>query len=190
MKPMPTFDHPVHPLIQQRWSPRAFADVPLTHDVVLSLFEAARWAASSSNAQPWRFLYALKSETERFGKMVECLYDHNKEWAPNAPVLVVTMVKTHTDPGNKPNQYALHDLGLAIGNLTTQASSLDLYVHNMAGFSEETAKKLFSIPEGIEPVTMIAIGRLGDPGQLSAFNQQRELAAQTRKPLSELILHE
>lgn len=186
MKPTPVFDHPVHDFIRNRWSPRAFADTPVPDEALLSLFEAARWAASSANEQPWRFICAVKSDTERFAKMVECLTARNKEWAPNAPVLVVTMVKTHTAP-DKVNAYALHDLGLAVGNLTTQASSLGLYVHNMAGFSEDTAKRLFSVPEGIEPVTMIAIGYIGDPAQLSPFNLQRELAPRTRRPLSELI---
>lgn len=188
MKQVPEFDHAVHPFIRDRWSPRAFAGTVPSDETILSLFEAARWAASSSNEQPWRFLFATKTDTEKFEKMVQCLNDRNREWAPHAPLLVITMIKTIAAFNNKPNAYALHDLGLAVGNLTTQATSLGLYVHNMAGFSEDTARELFAIPEGIEPVTMIAIGYLGDPNQLSPFNQKRELEPRVRKPLSELIL--
>ncbi len=188
MKPSPEFDHPVHQLIRDRWSPRAFAETLLEEETILSLLEAARWAASSSNEQPWRFLYAARTDAERFATMASCLNDRNREWAPQAPLLIITMIKTIADFNNKPNAYALHDLGLAVGNLTTQATSLGLCVHVMAGFSEEKAKELFSIPGGIEPVTMIAVGYPGDPAQLSDFNRQRELALRTRKPLSDLIL--
>lgn len=188
MKHVPTFDHPVHQFIRERWSPRAFADTLIPEQDILSLFEAARWAASSANEQPWRFIYAQRTDTERFAKLAQCLNERNREWAPKAPLLVLTMVKTIAEFNNKPNAYAMHDLGLAVGNLTTQATSLGLCVHSMAGFSEDTAKELFALPEGIEPVTMIAIGMPGDLATLSEFNQKRELALRTRKPLSDILL--
>lgn len=188
MKPKPHFAHPVHDLIQKRWSPRAFSSQPVEQETIMALFEAARWAASSGNEQPWRFIYATKEQAERYGKLLECLNESNRLWAQAAPVLIMTLVRTILERNNKPNRYALHDLGLAIGNLTTQASALDLYVHNMGGFSTEKAKALFNIPPDVEPVTMIAVGYLGDPAQLPQGLKEREVAQQQRRSLDELIL--
>jgi len=188
MKPKPHFDYPVHELIQKRWSPRAYSTQPVEEDTILTLFEAARWAASGGNEQPWRFIYAAREQAERFGKLAECLMEGNRAWATSAPVLILTLVKTHNSRTNQPNRYAWHDLGLAVGNLTAQASALDLYVHNMAGFSAEKARQLFDLPADIEPVTMIAVGYLGDPEQLPEPLKERELAHRQRKTLDELIL--
>ncbi|MCX6028250.1 MAG: nitroreductase family protein [Chloroflexi bacterium] len=188
MKPRPHFAHPVHELIQKRWSPRAFSAQPVEEDEIMVLLEAARWAASANNEQPWRFIYATQAQTERYGKLFACLSPFNQVWAKTAPVLMMTLVKTHFARNNQPNRWALHDLGLAVGNLTTQASALDLYVHNMGGFSVETARQLFDLPADIEPVTMIAIGYLGDPDQLPETLRERELAQGQRKPIAELVL--
>lgn len=189
MKQSHPVDHPVHEFIQKRWSPRAFSNAPLPEETVLSLFEAARWAASCNNEQPWRFIYATKDDPERHARLFECLADGNRPWAKSAPLIVLTLVKTRFTAGGKPNPWALHDLGLAIGNLTTQASAMDLYVHNMAGFSVDKAKQSFALPEDLQPVTMIAIGRLGNAETLPDSLKQRELAAQVRKPLPEMILN-
>ena len=188
MKPKPHFDYPVHELIQKRWSPRAYSAQPVEEDTILTLFEAARWAASGGNEQPWRFIYATQQQAERFGKLAECLSENNRAWAAAAPVLILTLVKTLNSRNNQPNRYAWHDLGLAVGNLTAQASALDLYVHQMAGFSAEKARQLFDLPPDIEPVTMIAVGYLGDPEQLPDNLKERELAHRQRKTLDELIL--
>jgi nitroreductase len=188
MKPKPHFEHPIHEILQKRWSPRAFSQQPVEEKKILILFEAARWAASASNQQPWRFIYATKSDVEHYDKLYQCLDDGNKIWAKTAPLLVLTLVKTHFEHNNKFNKWAFHDLGLAIGNLTTQASVFDLYVHNMAGFSIEMAKKSFNIHPDLEPVTMIAIGYLGNPDQLTDQIKEREITIQQRKPLSEIIL--
>ncbi len=155
----------------------------------MTLFEAARWAASSGNEQPWRFIYATQAQAERFQKLLACLNEGNQVWAKAAPVLILTLVKTHSTRSGRPNRYAWHDLGLAIGNLTLQASALDLYVHQMGGFSAEKARETFALPADIEPVTVIAVGRLGDPEMLPADLRARELALQQRKPLAELILN-
>jgi nitroreductase len=112
----------------------------------------------------------------------------NRAWAATAPVLILTLAKTHNSRTNQPNRYAWHDVGLAVGNLTAQASALDLYVHNMAGFSAEKARQLFDLPPDIEPVTMIAVGYLGDPELLPEPLKERELAHRQRKTLDELIL--
>ena len=177
-----------HELIQKRWSPRAYSAQSVDEDTILTLFEAARWAASSGNEQPWRFIYATQEQTERYGKLFACLSEGNQVWAETAPVLILTLVKTHTIRSGRPNRYAWHDLGLAVGNLTTQASALDLCVHQMGGFSGEKARQLFDLPSDIEPVTMIAVGYLGDLDQLPEDVRIRELAPRQRKALAELIL--
>ncbi len=188
MKPQPHFDHAVHELIRKRWSPRAFSTRPVEEDKVMSLFEAARWAASGGNEQSWRFIYATQEQTERYGKLFECLNEGNQVWAKTAPVLILTLATTHSSHSGRPNRHAWYNLGLAIGNLSTQASSLDLYVHQMAGFSGEKARELFDLPPDIEPVTMIAVGYLGDPDHLPENLKERELAQRQRKTLDELIL--
>jgi nitroreductase len=188
LKPKPQFAYDLHPLLQRRWSPRAFSARPVDGETVLTLLEAARWAASANNEQPWRFIYAAKEQGERYNKLFDCLNEWNQVWAKGAPALIMTLVKTHFEKNDRPNKWALHDLGLAVGNLTTQASALDLYVHNMAGFSTEKARELFSLPPDVEPVTMIAVGYLGDPDQLPEQLKQRELAQQQRKSIAELTL--
>ena len=188
MKPRPQFAHPIHDLLQKRWSPRAFSAQPVEEHKILALFEAARWAASGGNEQPWRFIYATKEQGDRYDRLFACLNEGNQSWASSAPVLILTLARTRRERDNQPNRYAWYDLGLAVGNLTTQASALDLYVHQMAGFSAEKARQLFDLPPDIEPVTMIAVGYLGDPEQLAERHRERELAQQQRKTLDELIL--
>lgn len=188
MKPRPDYQHTVHELIQKRWSSRAFSRQPVEMEKILTLFEAARWAASGGNEQPWRFIFATQAQTERYDKLFECLNEGNQVWAKMAPVLILTLVKTDSERSGRPNKYAWHDLGLAIGNLTTQASALDLYLHQMGGFSSDRARQVFDLPSGIEPVTMIAVGYLGDSDLLPDNLKARELAQQQRKPLTELIL--
>jgi nitroreductase len=187
MKPRPHFDHPIHEFLQQRWSPRAFSDKMLTEEQVLILFEAARWAASCSNEQPWRFIWSLKDGSEKYNKLFSCLTERNQEWVRTAPLLIMTLIEKNFSSG-KPNKWAPHDLGLAMGNLTTQASSMGLYVHSMAGFFPDKARELFQLPESLEPMTMAVAGYLGDPSVLSEFNQGREAQIQERKALEELFL--
>src|SRR5947208_16921160 len=110
-------DHPVHELIRNRWSPRAFSDKPIPEDVLRSLFEAARWAASSYNEQPWSYLVATKDDPEEFGRLLSCLAEGNQAWAKAAPVLALSVVSLKFSRDNTENRAAVHDLGLAAGNL-------------------------------------------------------------------------
>ena len=188
MKQKPQFDYPLHELIQTRWSPRAFADKMLTEDQALTLFEAARWAASCMNEQPCRFIWSLKDGSDKYNKLIECLMPGNREWVTSAPLVILTAIQTIFAANGKPNPWAEHDLGLAIGNLTTQATSMDIFVHSMAGFDKAKARELFTLPAELEPMTMIAVGYLGDSAMLSEFNQKREAELQTRKPINEIFL--
>jgi nitroreductase len=173
-------------VIRRRWSPRAFSERPVSSQDLALLLEAARWAASSSNEQPWRFIIARKSDPETHQKLFECLVEANQTWARNAPILLLTVAKrTFTSNGN-PNRHALHDTGMALANLMLQATSMGIYTHAMAGFDREKARVNFAIPEDFEPGAAVAVGYLGDPASLSPKHQQSEMAPRTRKPLEAL----
>lgn len=175
-KPAPT-DHPIHDLLRRRWSPRAFSDRPLADAQVRSLFEAARWAPSSANIQPWRFIVADLSEVLAAG---------NRAWAPRAPLQFLAVAATEPAPG-KPNPHARHDVGQALAHLTVQATSMGLAVHQMAGFDADAARERFAIPDGFEPVTAVVVGYPGDPDTLSDSLREREVAPRSRKPQSDLV---
>jgi nitroreductase len=185
-KPAPT-DHEIHPLLKERWSPRALSATDVSEQALLRLFEAARWAASSSNEQPWRFILAKKSDEAAFLRLWECLMPGNQPWAKNAGALVLVVAGTHFGGSGKPNRHAFHDAGLAVGQLTVQATSMGLYLHQMAGFKVDQARQGFAIPEGFEPVSVIAIGSLGDKAELSDELRAREEAPRVRQPLKSLV---
>lgn len=176
--------YPIVAHIAERWSPRAFSDRPIEQEDLLSLFEAARWSASSYNAQPWRFVYAHRGDPA-FETLVACLVDSNVAWARHAAVLMIASAKT-THENGQPNAHAAHDLGQAMATLTLEATAREIHVHQMAGFYPEKARELLGIPEGFEPTTAAALGYLGQPDTLSDSHRERELAPRDRKPVSEL----
>lgn len=178
-------DHSIHPLLSQRWSPRAFAARPVEPDQLRSLFEAARWSASAGNGQSWSFIVATQDDRDTFDKIAQCLDSGNAAWAPHAPVLVLGIARTMRN--DKPHKIGLYDLGLAVQNLTVQASALDLFVHQMGGFSRDAARTTFQIPDDHEPIVVMAIGYLGDPMALDERNRSRELEPRSRKPLQEFV---
>ncbi|MDP5232029.1 MAG: nitroreductase family protein [Cellulophaga sp.] len=174
-------DYEIFALLKQRYSPRTFKDLALKEAHIKQLFEAVRWSASSYNRQPWRFIYAEKN-SEGYDKILSCLSDFNKEWAKNAPFLMLTAYKKETEDG-KENFHALHDLGLSLGGMTMQAQYLGIAMHHMAGVDWKQAEKLFNVPEGFHITTAIAIGYYG--GELDALStelQQQELAERERMP--------
>ncbi len=181
-------DHALHPAIQQRWSPRAFAPQPVEPQKLLSLLEAARWAPSSGNGQPWHFIVGMQGNATH-ARLVEVIKEGNLPWAAQAPVLMLTVARTTTSSG-RPATHAFYDVGLAVANLTFQATLLDLFVHQMGGFEPEKARALFAIPDGFAPVTMLAIGYLGEPEMLDERNRERELTPRTRRPMSEFVFEE
>jgi nitroreductase len=185
-KPAPT-DYPIHDLLLERWSPRAFADRPVDDNVLLSLFEAARWAPSSYNAQPWVFFVARRHEFEDFKQALSCLTPPNQEWAEDAAVLVLTAIRTNHEKNGKANRVALHDLGLAVGNLVVEATSHGLAVHQMEGVDLEAVRREYKLPDHYAPQTGIAIGYPGNPTALHGKLREQELGQRKRKPLNEFV---
>jgi nitroreductase len=181
---------PLHELIRQRWSPRAFSDRSVEKEKLFSLFEAARWAPSCFNEQPWSWIVATKEQPEEFQKLLECLVPGNQLWAKEAPVLMLSVAKLFFEKNKKDNRHAYHDVGLAVENLVLQATALGLVVHQMAGFDVEKARAEFQIPEGFDPVAAIALGYEGDPTQLPENLREKELAPRSRKELKDFVFTE
>jgi nitroreductase len=186
-KPAPT-GFPVHDLIRDRWSPRAFATKPVEPAALASLFEAARWAPSSSNEQPWAYLVATKEDGENYAKTLSVLVEFNASWAKDAPVLVLAVAGLKFHANGTPNRNAFYDTGAATALLSVEATDRGLAVHQMAGFDPAKAKQVFEIPEDWEPIAAIAIGYPGDPESLTQKLRDREVAPRTRKPLSEFVM--
>ena len=180
----------IHGLLRTRWSPRAFANTPVEEEKLGALFEAARWAPSGGNAQPWRFLLTRRG-TPGFDNLRDCLMRGNKLWTETVPVLLLSLAETRFPPkGDKPardNPTALHDLGMALANLTLQATELGLHVHPMAGFDAERVREVFGIPDLFEPVTVTAVGYLAPSDTLPDTLREREEAPRVRKPLRETV---
>jgi nitroreductase len=182
-----TTEFPVHELLSRRWSPRAFCDRPVEREKLLSVLEAARWAPSSNNEQPWGFLLATKDQPKDFERMLSCLVEANQVWANRAPILMLSVARLRFRLNGKPNRHAMHDVGMAVGNLAIQATALDLVVHQMAGISPDKARELFGIPEDCEVVAAIALGYPADSEVLPERLRERELAPRARKPLEEFV---
>lgn len=180
-------DHPIHDLIARRWSPYAFADRPVSDDDLRSLFEAARWAASSYNEQPWAYVVATKADPDAFARLLSCLVEGNQGWAAAAPVLVLGCTSLQFTRNGKPNAAAVHDLGLASANLTLEATARGLVVHQMIGILPDKARELYRIPEGVQPATGLAIGYAADSNALPERYRERDLAPRSRKPLNEFV---
>lgn len=188
MKKPAAVDHPVHELIRERWSPRAFADKPVVPDVLRSLFEAARWAPSSNNEQPWAFVVGTQEDQETHQKLLSTLHEFNRVWAQYAPVLGIGVSALAFAKTGSPNRNAFYDTGAAMAYLTTEATARGLFVHQMAGFDPQKARELFAIPAGWEPISAFVIGYFGDPQSLPEKLRERELGARTRKPLSDFVM--
>lgn len=180
-------DHPIQELLTRRWSPYAFADKPVSAADLQSLFEAARWAASSYNEQPWSYIVATKDNPAEFEKLLSCLVEPNQAWAKAAPVLALGCTSLRFTLNGKPNAAALHDLGLASASLTFEAVARGIDVHQMIGILPDRARELYKIPEGVQPLTGLAIGYAGDPNALPQAMKDRDLAPRQRKRLAEFV---
>lgn len=185
-KPAQT-DYPIEQILKRRWSPRAFSDQMVEPEKLQSLFEAARWAASSFNEQPWFFLVATKEKPEEHANLLSCLVEGNQRWARLAPVLMISVAKLNFEKTGKPNRHAFHDVGLAVGNMIVQATALGLFVHQMAGFSPEKVAELYNIPEKFEPVAAIAVGYGGDVEDLPESFRESELGPRSRRSIASFV---
>jgi nitroreductase len=181
-------EFPVHELIQNRWSPRAFSDKLVPQEVLRSLFEAARWAPSSNNEQPWAYIVATKDDAENFEKSLGALVEFNANWARKAPVLVIAVAELAFAKNNAPNRNAQYDVGAASLQLSIEATARGLVVHQMAGFDPETAKEAYDIPQGWEPIAVMALGYPGDASSLPEPLQSREKAPRSRKRIREFVM--
>jgi nitroreductase len=180
-------DYPINQLLAERWSPYAFDSRPVPESDLHSLFEAARWAPSSYNEQPWSFIVATKQDSVEFARLLSCLVEGNQAWAKDAPVLALGLVRLTFSRNNQPNRAAVHDLGLAAGNLVAEATARGLCVHQMIGIVPEKAREACQIPEHSEAWTALAIGYQGDSSKLPDALKQRDLSPRQRKPLSEFV---
>jgi nitroreductase len=178
--------YPIQELLQNRWSPRAFADRDVEPGDLQSLFEAARWAASSYNAQPWHFVIATHHDPEAFERVLGCLVEFNQGWAKGAPLIGISVAKLNFDDGN-PNRHAYHDVGQAAANLAIEAAAKGLQLHQMAGILVDKAREVLSIPAGYDPVAGFALGYPGDAQALPEKLRERELAARQRKQASSFV---
>jgi nitroreductase len=186
IKKAPAIDG-VLPIFHERWSPRSFADRDVNPDLLKKAFEAARWAASSFNEQPWRFLVGVRG-TGTHAKILGSLGEFNQKWAQSAPVLILGVTKTKFSQSGKDNRVALYDLGAAASYLTLQAAALGLATHQMAGFDTEAARNSLGIPGEYAIGAVIALGYQGEPEALSDQNMlDQETKPRARKQLGEIV---
>jgi nitroreductase len=179
--------HPVHPLVRDRWSPYVFADRAVPLGDLQALFEAARWAPSSYNEQPWSYVVAIRDDADAFARLLTCLVEANQRWARQAPVLALGIVTTRFRRNARANPAAEHDLGLAAGNLLLEATARGLAVHQMIGIHPERARELYAIPPEAKALTALAIGYAGDPASGPDDLAERDRTPRTRNALAAFV---
>ncbi|MGB2926196.1 MAG: nitroreductase family protein [Limnothrix sp.] len=180
--------YPIHDLLRNRFSTVIFdGDRPVSLETLGSLLEAARWAASCFNEQPWRFIVATKDDPAAYDKLLGCLVPANQAWAKHAPVLMISVGKQQFTRNDNPNPYKLYDVGQALTSMTIQAEATGLRVHQMGGFDKDKARDVYKIPVGFEPAAAVAIGYPGDIGNFDEALREREQSPRSRKPLTEIV---
>ncbi len=187
MSKQATPDHPIHELVAARWSPYAYADRPVAAEDLRSILEAARWAPSSYNEQPWSYIVATKDDGEEYEKLLSCLVPPNQAWAKAAPVLMLAVVTLNFTRNGKPNAAAVHDIGLASGNMCLEATARGISVQQMIGILPDVARETYGIPDGSEAVTALAFGYAADPETADEGLRERDQAPRSRKPLGEFV---
>jgi nitroreductase len=181
---------PIHELLANRRSPRAFSEQPIESEKLVSLFEAARWSPSSANEQPWRFIVATKNDQQVFSSLVDSLMEGNRRWAERAPMLVLALAQTTYSKNGNAYRHSWYDLGQSVALLSVEATALGLAVHQMGGFDADKARQLLSIPEGFEPVVVFAVGYPDQPTILTDELRKREQAPRSRKQLQDFVYTE
>jgi nitroreductase len=174
-------------IIQERWSPYVFSSTPVEEFKLKAMFEAAGLAPSCNNEQPWVFVFSTRDQQDVFDDYVGFLTDGNKVWAKHAYALIISMARTKFSYNGKPNRFAFYDTGMAVSNLLMQATALDVYVHQMGGYSVEKVKEYFRLGEDVEPVAMMAAGYLGDGSFLPPEIVKRDESRRSRKSIHEFV---
>ncbi len=187
INPSKTADAPIHDLLSKRYSPYLFEAKAVESEKLATCLDAARWAASSFNEQPWRFIVATRDDSAAFATLLDCLVEANQSWAKNAGVLILTVAKLTFTRNNTPNRVAEHDIGMASANLVVQATALGLHAHQMAGIDMSKCRHTYGIPEGYDPVTAIALGYAADPAGRDDDMAKRDQGARQRKPFDEWV---
>ena len=177
----------VHKLITDRWSPRAFDKRTVDFDKIQLLFEAAKWAPSARNAQPWRFIFAT-NEMSDYKVLIDLMSEANQSWATTGPLLVMPLAQVISTYKNRPNRLAFYETGMAVGNLLTQATAMGLMVHQLSGYDEERAKEILVIPTRYEPMSILAIGYKGEPAKLPSDVAAWEKRERTRLEISKFLV--
>ena len=178
---------PLHTVLAERWSPRAFeAEAAVPEEALTAALEAARWSPSANNTQPWRFIVGRKGTTA-FDTIASSLMGFNQAWAGTAGVLIVAVAEV-VDPEGNERRWATYDLGQAVAHLSVQAHHDGLHAHQMGGFDAAALRDAFGLDERFLPVSVTALGVLGDPETLPDALREREVAPRTRKPLDEILV--
>ncbi len=177
----------IHDLLIRRWSPRAFAARDVEPEKLQRLFEAARWAPSCFNDQPWFFIVGQRGQGDAYERLLECLVEFNQSWAVTAPVLLVNVARAGFAYNGKPNRHAWYDVGQAMAQLLVEATHLGLVAHQMAGFDPDLARAKFDIPDGFDAVAAAALGYVGDPGDLPEGVEEKKPDERERKPVDEFV---
>lgn len=181
----PKLEHDIHPIAAARWSTRAFDPKPIGPEVLARVFEAAKWSPSAFNFQPWRFLVGMQGDAV-YTHLLESMSEFNRVWAKNAPVLVLALSNTLNAKG-EPNAWHAYDTGQAVAWLSMQASAEGLLLHQMAGFDQAQAAEALSVPQPFAPLTLIAMGYLGDEAALDERIKNLEHTARERRQLAETV---
>ena len=186
-KPVETSE-PIHPVLAERWSPRSFEHgSPISESDLTAILEAARWAPSANNLQPWKFI-VTRHEDDRFKAITTMLAGFNQEWAPSASVLIVACAEVVNADGTA-RPAALYDLGLSVGFLTVEAHHRNLVVHQIGGFDRDALALHFALSDSLKPVVVIALGKQAASSALTSdVLKEREESPRTRKALSEIII--
>ena len=174
-------------IIQERWSPYAFSPLPVEEFKLKAIFEAGGYAPSCNNEQPWMFVYATREDGEIFNDYIGFLADGNKIWAKEAYAIVISMARTKFSFSGKVNRFAFYDTGMAVTNFLLQGVALDVYVHQMGGYSTEKVIGYFHLDEEIQPIAMMAVGYLGDGLSLPPELLKRDEKRRPRKSINEFV---
>jgi nitroreductase len=180
-------DYQIETCLSQRWSPYCFADKDVSSEDLIAIFEAARWAPSAYNEQPWRYIMARRSDEAAFAKLLSCLVEPNQAWARYAPVLIIGVTMHNFTQNASPNKAAQHDLGLAAGNICAEATARGLCVHQMIGIVPERVCELYNVPDDAEPLTALTIGYPGEGSELPKEVQERDNTPRSRRPLTATV---